>query len=44
MKGGPLDALIAQVKAEDQRKKVLATEFDGLQAVANVRTLDSARL
>lgn len=44
MKGGPLDALIAQVKAEEQRKKVLAIKLDGLQAVANVRTLDSARL
>jgi len=44
MIGGSLDALIAQVKAEEQRKKVLAFELDGLKAVVNARTLDSARL
>jgi hypothetical protein len=44
MNGGRLDTLIAQVKAEEQRKKTLAAELDGLQAVAKVRTLDSARL
>ena len=40
----PLDALVAQVKAEEQRKKALAAELDGLQALAKVRSLDSARL
>ncbi len=44
MNGGRLDALIAQVKAEEQRKKALAAELDELKAVAKVRTLDSARL
>ena len=44
MEGGPLDTLVAQVKAEEQRKTALAAELGGLQAVTKISTLDSARL
>jgi site-specific DNA recombinase len=44
MNGGPLDALVAQVKAEEQRKKALVAELETLQTVVKVSTLDSARL
>lgn len=34
MNGGPLDALVAQVKAEEQRKKALGAELETLRRLS----------
>jgi hypothetical protein len=44
LRGGSLETVVAQIKVEEQRKRVLRTELEGLASAARVAVLDASQI
>src|SRR2546428_8147708 len=44
LRGGSLETVVAQIKVEEQRKRVLRTELEGLVSAARVAVLDASQI